>query len=140
MLKSLAAPRLSIFRRLTTTTVKDKVAQTAAPVESSTLIIRGNSPAPTLTPSPAASASSALTPGYWTSDVPDTLMNKRTVRIYKPARTAMQSGWSGEPHTKWQLDFDPVDKWENRLMGWTSRFVFEKMLLRIVQRKSSFGH
>ncbi|KAG9302384.1 hypothetical protein G9A89_011434 [Geosiphon pyriformis] len=44
----------------------------------------------------------------------------RTARIYKPSRTAMQSGTHG---TKlWRLDFDVLEggMWENPLMGWVS--------------------
>jgi hypothetical protein len=44
-----------------------------------------------------------------------------TARIYKPARTAMQSG---QANTKsWLLEFEPaVAKQVEPLMGWTSSF------------------
>ena len=44
-----------------------------------------------------------------------------TARIYKPSKTAMQSG---QGNTKsWQLDFEPVAaKQVEPLMGWTSSF------------------
>ncbi|EOO03821.1 putative nadh-ubiquinone oxidoreductase 18 kda protein [Phaeoacremonium minimum UCRPA7] len=45
----------------------------------------------------------------------------RTVRIYKPAKPATQSGdWIGK---RWRLDWDVLPKghrWENPLMGWQS--------------------
>ncbi|KAJ3393058.1 hypothetical protein HDU92_008002 [Lobulomyces angularis] len=43
---------------------------------------------------------------------------EKQVRIYQPAKTAMQSGRAGTKF--WKLDFDVEDKWENPLMGWTS--------------------
>jgi hypothetical protein len=40
-------------------------------------------------------------------------------RIYRPAKTAMQSGWAGTQ--KWQLEFAPSTRREaDPLMGWTS--------------------
>ncbi|GIZ41494.1 hypothetical protein CKM354_000479700 [Cercospora kikuchii] len=48
-------------------------------------------------------------------------LQARTVRIYKPAKTATQSGdWTGH---SWRMDWDPLSKghrWENPLMGWQS--------------------
>ena len=48
-------------------------------------------------------------------------IHKRIVRIYKPAKTNMQSGIQG---TKlWRLDWDTLEKdnrWTNPLMGWAS--------------------
>ena len=46
-------------------------------------------------------------------------MASRTVRIYKPARNAMQSGTHAT--RLWILDFDTQERWENPLMGWASR-------------------
>src|SRR5262245_5378454 len=43
---------------------------------------------------------------------------KRTVRIFRPSRTAMQSG--SMQTRKWRLEFDIQQKWENPLMGWTT--------------------
>lgn len=52
------------------------------------------------------------------SGIPAEQICNRTVRIYKPARTAMQSGIR---QTKlWKLDFDVLEKWENPMMGWTT--------------------
>ncbi|EME40648.1 hypothetical protein DOTSEDRAFT_74256 [Dothistroma septosporum NZE10] len=48
-------------------------------------------------------------------------LQARTVRIYKPVKTATQSGdW---PSHHWRMDWDPLSKghrWENPLMGWQS--------------------
>ncbi|KAK0637113.1 ETC complex I subunit conserved region-domain-containing protein [Bombardia bombarda] len=48
-------------------------------------------------------------------------LQARTVRIYKPAKPATQSGtWIGG---RWRLDWDVLGKghrWENPLMGWQS--------------------
>ncbi|KAH7355194.1 ETC complex I subunit conserved region-domain-containing protein [Rhexocercosporidium sp. MPI-PUGE-AT-0058] len=48
-------------------------------------------------------------------------LEARTVRIYRPAKTATQSGdWHGH---HWRMDWDILSKghrWENPLMGWQS--------------------
>lgn len=48
-------------------------------------------------------------------------LQARTVRIYKPTKTATQSGaWQGH---HWRMDWDILGKghrWENPLMGWQS--------------------
>ncbi|KAK8219340.1 ndufs4 NADH dehydrogenase Fe-S protein subunit [Zalaria obscura] len=50
-----------------------------------------------------------------------TELQARTVRIYKPAKTATQSGdWHSH---QWRMDWDVLHKghrWENPLMGWQS--------------------
>merc|ERR1712100_877574 len=43
---------------------------------------------------------------------------ERTVFIYSPARTAMQSGV--EKTHQWLLEFENPDRWRNPLMGWSS--------------------
>ncbi|XP_012235250.1 NADH dehydrogenase [ubiquinone] iron-sulfur protein 4, mitochondrial [Linepithema humile] len=55
--------------------------------------------------------------GY-VSGVPEEHIKTRKVRIYQPAKSAMQSG-TNNIHF-WQLDFDTRERWENPLMGWTS--------------------
>lgn len=45
-------------------------------------------------------------------------LTKRTVRIFRPSRTAMQSG--SMQTRQWRLEFDIQPKWENPLMGWTT--------------------
>ncbi|XP_043603894.1 NADH dehydrogenase [ubiquinone] iron-sulfur protein 4, mitochondrial isoform X1 [Bombus pyrosoma] len=52
------------------------------------------------------------------SGVPETHIKTRRVRIYCPAKNAMQSGTNNINY--WQLDFDTRERWENPLMGWTS--------------------
>lgn len=52
------------------------------------------------------------------SGVPETHIKTRRVRIYCPAKSAMQSGTNNINY--WQLDFDTRERWENPLMGWTS--------------------
>lgn len=55
--------------------------------------------------------------GY-VSGVPEEHIKTRRVRIYQPAKSAMQSG-TNNIHF-WQIDFDTRERWENPLMGWTS--------------------
>lgn len=58
--------------------------------------------------------------GY-VSGVPEEHIKTRRVRIYQPAKSATQSG-TNNTHF-WQMDFDTRERWENPLMGWTSRQV-----------------
>ncbi|XP_011156449.1 NADH dehydrogenase [ubiquinone] iron-sulfur protein 4, mitochondrial isoform X1 [Solenopsis invicta] len=55
--------------------------------------------------------------GY-VSGVPEEHIKTRRIRIYQPAKSAMQSG-TNNIHF-WQMDFDTRERWENPLMGWTS--------------------
>lgn len=50
--------------------------------------------------------------------VPEEHVKTRRVRIYQPAKNAMQSGTSNIQH--WEMEFDTRQRWENPLMGWTS--------------------
>eukprot|EP00692_Jakoba_bahamiensis_P000701 EC684389.1.p2 GENE.EC684389.1~~EC684389.1.p2 ORF type:complete len:134 (+),score=45.99 EC684389.1:3-404(+) len=43
---------------------------------------------------------------------------RRTVRIYKPTRCAMQQG--AKNTASWRMEWMGADKWANPLMGWTS--------------------
>ena len=52
------------------------------------------------------------------SGVPEEHIKTRRVRIYRPAKSAMQSG-TNNIHL-WQIDFDTRERWENPLIGWTS--------------------
>lgn len=48
-------------------------------------------------------------------------LGQRTVRVYKPAKTANSSGKAGTSF--WRVDFDILhgsSRWENPLMGWAS--------------------
>ncbi|XP_041046308.1 NADH dehydrogenase [ubiquinone] iron-sulfur protein 4, mitochondrial [Carcharodon carcharias] len=50
--------------------------------------------------------------------VPEVQVKTRKVRIFVPARNAMQSGVN---NTKlWKMVFDTKERWENPLMGWAS--------------------
>ena len=68
------------------------------------------------------------------SGAPDDL-HRRTVRIYRPAKSAMQSGLHGNRF--WRLDWDvkPDDnRWEHPVMFWAARFVLynEWLLIKVV--------
>ncbi|MCP6336129.1 ETC complex I subunit, partial [Klebsiella pneumoniae] len=52
------------------------------------------------------------------SGVPEEHTKGRRVRIFQPAKNAMQSGTNNTD--KWQMEFDTRQRWENPLMGWTS--------------------
>src|SRR5271163_1603102 len=55
------------------------------------------------------------------SGVPEDL-HRRTVRIYRPAKSAMQSGLHGNLY--WRLDWDvraDDNRWEHPVMYWASR-------------------
>ena len=53
------------------------------------------------------------------SGVPEEHVASRIVRIYKPAKNVMQSGTNNIQH--WRMSFEARERWENPLMGWTSR-------------------
>ncbi len=52
------------------------------------------------------------------SGIPDEHIKTRRVRIFVPARNAMQSG-TNNTH-QWKLEFETRERWENPLMGWGS--------------------
>jgi len=52
------------------------------------------------------------------SGVPEEQLKSRRVRIFVPAKNAMQSG-TARTH-QWHIEFDTRERWENPLMGWTS--------------------
>lgn len=52
------------------------------------------------------------------SGVPDEHIKSRRVRIFVPAKNAMQSGT--DSIQLWKMEFDTRDRWENPLMGWAS--------------------
>ncbi|CAH1797296.1 unnamed protein product, partial [Owenia fusiformis] len=52
------------------------------------------------------------------SGVPEEHITTRHVRIFTPARNAMQSGTYNT--RKWRIEFETRERWENPLMGWTS--------------------
>jgi len=50
--------------------------------------------------------------------VPEEHIKSRRVRIFKPAKNAMQSG-TNNIH-RWRMEFETRERWENPLMGWAS--------------------
>ncbi|XP_071444972.1 NADH dehydrogenase [ubiquinone] iron-sulfur protein 4, mitochondrial [Hetaerina americana] len=50
--------------------------------------------------------------------VPEEHIKNRLVRIYKPAKNAMQSG-TDNTHN-WEMEFETRERWENPLIGWSS--------------------
>jgi len=52
------------------------------------------------------------------SGVPEEHTKTRRVRIFKPAKNAMQSGTSNTK--RWKMEFETRERWENPLMGWSS--------------------
>ena len=55
--------------------------------------------------------------GY-VSGVPEEHVKERFVRIFRPAKNAMQSGTAGV--RRWKIEFETRERWENNLMGWAS--------------------
>jgi len=51
------------------------------------------------------------------SGVPEEHIKTRMVRIFIPARNAMQSG--NFKTNSWRIEFDTRERWESPLMGWT---------------------
>lgn len=55
------------------------------------------------------------------AEVPAEYTRNRRARIFRPAKSAMQSGTF---HTqKWRVEFDTQQRWENPTMGWQSKLV-----------------
>ncbi|KAJ8933798.1 hypothetical protein NQ318_009591 [Aromia moschata] len=50
--------------------------------------------------------------------VPKEYGRPRTAKIFKPPKNPMQSGTANIHH--WEVTFDPKERWENPLMGWSS--------------------
>ncbi|KAJ3353510.1 hypothetical protein GGF32_002989 [Allomyces javanicus] len=78
-----------------------------------------------LTRAPAATAAASSTPATSAdvdvsviSGAPGNLATQRVVKIYRPAKTAMQSGLDNTRF--WKVDWNAEDRWENPLMGWAS--------------------
>jgi hypothetical protein len=61
------------------------------------------------------------------------------VRIYKPAKTAMQSGVGNTK--EWVIDAEPSRKEIDPLMGWTSsRDTTNQVVLRFETREEAIAH
>ncbi len=52
------------------------------------------------------------------SGVPEQHLRERYVRVFRPAKNAMQSGTAGV--RRWKIEFETRERWENPLMGWAS--------------------
>jgi len=52
------------------------------------------------------------------SGMPEEQTLERQVRIFKPAKNAMQSGTAGIK--RWKIEWNTCERWENNLMGWSS--------------------
>ena len=52
------------------------------------------------------------------SGVPEEHTRERYVRVFRPAKNAMQSGTAGV--RRWKIEFEARQRWENPLMGWAS--------------------
>merc|ERR1712020_810277 len=52
------------------------------------------------------------------SGVPEEHIKERQVRIFRPAKNAIQSGTHGIK--RWKIEFEARQRWENNLMGWAS--------------------
>jgi len=50
--------------------------------------------------------------------VPEEHIVTRKVRVFRPAKNAMQSGMQNTK--KWKVEFDTRERWENPTMGWGS--------------------
>lgn len=55
------------------------------------------------------------------SGVPEEHIKSRKVHIYQTAKNAMQSGTDNVG--VWSMKFETRERWENSLMGWSSRLV-----------------
>ena len=62
-----------------------------------------------------------------------------TIKIYKPAKTAMQSG---ERNTKkWLLEFDTLNTGINPLMGWeSSRDTMSEVKLEFITKEQAINY
>uniref|UniRef100_A0A182MEA9 NADH dehydrogenase [ubiquinone] iron-sulfur protein 4, mitochondrial n=1 Tax=Anopheles culicifacies TaxID=139723 RepID=A0A182MEA9_9DIPT len=95
---------------------KDPKAQKEAPILDASVILAGEEERarehlPTITV-PTKVDISPIT------GVPEEHVKERRVRIFMPAKNAMQSGTDNIQH--WSIEFDNRERWENPLMGWSS--------------------
>ncbi|KAI9015061.1 hypothetical protein HDU85_001883 [Gaertneriomyces sp. JEL0708] len=91
-------------RHISTEKLKDMMQEPAGDKEHEKLVI----------PSPKGRA---VFEAEAVSGVPPEI-SRRTVRIFKRARSAMQQGVANSQD--WTLDFDVQERWENPLMGWNT--------------------
>lgn len=63
----------------------------------------------------------------------------RIARLYRKAKSAMQSGTGNTMH--WELVFDTQQKWENPLMGWASTAdPMHSMVLKFDSKESALRY
>ncbi|XP_055533185.1 NADH dehydrogenase [ubiquinone] iron-sulfur protein 4, mitochondrial [Wyeomyia smithii] len=113
-----AAPWTRACFSTTAVVLKDPIKQKEAPFIDATLVIADEEQqrerekqASTITV-PAKVNLSPIT------GVPEEHVKERRVRIFMPAKNAMQSGTDNIHH--WCIEFDNRERWENPLMGWAS--------------------
>ncbi|KAI9205757.1 ETC complex I subunit conserved region-domain-containing protein [Polychytrium aggregatum] len=94
-----------------------RVAAVAAPSVSRSLLARSMSGNTKVIPSAESTTGSEIFEVDALNGCPPEI-SRRSVRIYAPAKTAMQSGTNKT--NNWRIDFDTLDRWENPLMGWQS--------------------
>ena len=83
-------------------------------------------------PVPTRSEDHVPVPADIVSGAPEDL-HRRTVRIYRPAKSAMQSGLHGNLY--WRLDWDVKsedDRWEHPVMYWAARLIHMIRTLMLV--------
>src|SRR5262245_7714853 len=62
-----------------------------------------------------------------------------SVRIYRPGKTAMQSG-RGNTH-EWVVEFEPGARWQEPLMGWTAAAdTLNQVRLTFATREEAVGY
>ncbi len=63
----------------------------------------------------------------------------KKAKIYKPSRTAMQSGKRNSK--KWILEFDTLDTGINSLMGWTSsKDTMSEVRLKFISKEQAISY
>ncbi|XP_033337697.2 NADH:ubiquinone oxidoreductase subunit 18 [Megalopta genalis] len=73
------------------------------------------------------------------SGIPEEHIKNRRVRIYCPAKNAMQSG-TDNTHM-WEIDFETRERWENPLIGWTSTGdPMSNLKVQFVSEKEAIAH
>ena len=70
---------------------------------------------------------------------PDHLLNMKKAKIYKPTKSAMQSGKKNDK--SWYLEFDTLDNGVNPLMGWeTSKDTMSELKLEFSSKDQAINY
>merc|ERR1719436_163653 len=73
------------------------------------------------------------------SGIPEEHIKERFVRVYRPAKNAMQSGTAGV--RRWRIEFETRERWENNLMGWASTGdPLSNMILEFATKEEAIAH